>query len=1241
MRKFFAISALALAAAVSLSAKTADELRVYINPGHGSWTSNDRPMTLVGHKEYTQANTDTTNFFESNTNLRKGFGVLEKLIQYGVKFDRTLNQEGERWQIGAARDLSNNIVMSHVKCGPYIPENNNDKTHPQFSAYNRNLSEICAEVEANNFDMFISIHSNAASEGGTANYPLVLYRGNDKDKGGASVEGSYEMAQTVWPHWFANTNQVWSNYSMTNPNIRGDIDFYGSSSTGDLGYVGYLGVLKHGVPGFLVEGYFHTYQPARHRAMNWDVDYLEGYAYARGIADYFGLSKEKTGDIYGIVRDLHEKYTDTYYKPNVNSADLYKPINGAKVTLKKGETTVATYTTDENTNGVYAFRDIDPGTYTVIVEKEGYVPAEPVEVTVKEAETTYPASINIEVEGWEPPKEPAATYADEFNIPAYGPQGTYNFNPVYTNTAVEQLANLKVKKSFVRGEKVYVLAHETTDEATPHLFILNGVDGTVVRELGVAEDLSDIALTADGVLLGINKGIQAFGGANKVKIYKWAANADDNLADGAPEVLETLGVAGNWTNGEFGHSMAFAGTLEEGSLIYSAVTTASSRNLRVQRVFFNNGVVASSIHMNQNQNSGDTHKNEVDLGDYALHISPATDNNFIITSELLPPAEFTMVTKAAGKPDHVATMDAALKPAGKVQIFKYAGSSVMAVPAVAEGKNVGVTLLDITDGLANAKAVKTVKTELAAGELASSVAMGQTVVERDAMDVVTSGWMNLYALRADGISHFTTKAVDQPLNRAAYAYDLKMDGDDKTEYTLSFNASSDAENAEIVLTPVAVAAAEGDAEEIVIPVGAVKAGLNTVKVDPKDYEETQTFNWAVRLTSEAQGSAGKIFSQETARKTNARGGVQFINDPESQNFGKIIVSNGYAGGIDVYSPDLSLVGTYFKGDARFDASNAASSFRMGQRDGIAYIVDWSDKGAGYWMFDASNPAELNNFLEGEKNAAGGYVVDGNVIGGGATCVAFQGKGENCRMYTFVEDFTPGNIFLRYDIGAAKTWGKMPDKQFPEIAGNRYFANTNVEAFAMENGLFIAQVRGSGNNVKGCPGFVYMNNEGEILLNSADLEDLTSTGSGIAVNNEGNILAVALGGSGISIWDLVWDGETPVPTFQYVIPNSGTAGEVNQLSFDAAGNLYAYHRQGCGFAAYALCNENPVSTVAAPEALVIRGSAAGVEDVTVDAEDPNAPVEYYNLNGIKVNGDNLIPGIYIKRQGKKVEKILVR
>jgi hypothetical protein len=48
---------------------------------------------------------------------------------------------------------------------------------------------------------------------------------------------------------------------------------------------------------------------------------------------------------------------------------------------------------------------------------------------------------------------------------------------------------------------------------------------------------------------------------------------------------------------------------------------------------------------------------------------------------------------------------------------------------------------------------------------------------------------------------------------------------------------------------------------------------------------------------------------------------------------------------------------------------------------------------------------------------------------------------------------------------------------------------------------------------------------------------------------------------------------------------------------------------------------------------------GVNDLTVDGSDSNAAVEYYNLQGIRVN--NPQNGLYIRRQGKNVSKVLVK
>lgn len=48
---------------------------------------------------------------------------------------------------------------------------------------------------------------------------------------------------------------------------------------------------------------------------------------------------------------------------------------------------------------------------------------------------------------------------------------------------------------------------------------------------------------------------------------------------------------------------------------------------------------------------------------------------------------------------------------------------------------------------------------------------------------------------------------------------------------------------------------------------------------------------------------------------------------------------------------------------------------------------------------------------------------------------------------------------------------------------------------------------------------------------------------------------------------------------------------------------------------------------------------GIDDILGDEN--NGAVEFYNLQGIKVGSDNLIPGIYIMRQGVKSSKVLIK
>ncbi len=441
IRKFLMLSAIALLTASTLTSNAAvvkkdpKDVKIYINPGHGGWNSNCRPMgTVKRGANVTTATTanDTTAFFESNTNLWKCLAMYHKLVDYGVP------EYGTNALFDANNYKNQHLVMSRIKNG---------------NSTDRGLStDIALEVEQFSPDIFISVHSNASPDGtigSNENYPLVIYRGEDYrstaftdtgygknwDYAGTGLNGagsSYEFSKLVYSHLATIEHEPYttewkdqyvSGYTplKTEHNVRGDVnlqDYFnllnngsftlnGNRGSGTLNtysnktYYGYYGVMKHGAVGCLSEGYMHTYYPSVNRHMNKDVCAIEGISYAHAIADYFGWEKEKTGYIYGIVRDRNQTFTHTYYIANQSTDDIYKPLNNCTVKLYKNGVLVDTYVTDDEYNGAFVFYDLEPGDYTLDYECAGYQPAseglKSTVVTVKANEISYPkAFLNAE-----------------------------------------------------------------------------------------------------------------------------------------------------------------------------------------------------------------------------------------------------------------------------------------------------------------------------------------------------------------------------------------------------------------------------------------------------------------------------------------------------------------------------------------------------------------------------------------------------------------------------------------------------------------------------------------------------------------------------------------------------------------------------------------------------------------------------------------------------------------------------
>lgn len=363
---------IAVAASLCVNATDLKDLKIYINPGHGGHDSDDRNVVVPPF-----ASGDPEGYWESNSNLSKGLSMRDLLEGFGVE-----------------------VMMSRTT---------------NTSEDDRDLEEI--GVEATNFgaDFFFSIHSNATGTATKMNKPLMLYREyTDNPK----YPEAKEMAETLNYQLLENEVTSWSDENIW---LAGDWSFYPQWGLSGLGVLRRLDI-----PGLLSEGSYHDYIPETYRLLNDDFCWLEAYHFTKAIMEHFQTSeKYSTGVVAGTVMDDHQERTDAIYNGIFFGHDSALPVCGATVTLKNADgRTVETYTTDDLFNGVYMFRAVQPGTYTLAISHPDYEPFEQ-QITVTANEVTYLNPVMARVRNTPP------------EVVGYSPVWSEGDEAVLCNTPVE------------------------------------------------------------------------------------------------------------------------------------------------------------------------------------------------------------------------------------------------------------------------------------------------------------------------------------------------------------------------------------------------------------------------------------------------------------------------------------------------------------------------------------------------------------------------------------------------------------------------------------------------------------------------------------------------------------------------------------------------------------------------------------------------------------------------------------
>ena len=586
-----------------------------------------------------------------------------------------------------------------------------------------------------------------------------------------------------------------------------------------------------------------------------------------------------------------------------------------------------------------------------------------------------------------------------------------------------------------------------------------------------------------------------------------------------------------------------------------------------------------------------------------------------------------------------------------------------------EGKVAGIELFDISEGFSAAKAVELIGGDIEPVDYKYASAHGELALTLTAEDITTDADLELF-LVVDGKTYkftetetYTTYEPQEGGTANPFAYALKSELANKI-ITINYSLNADAEDVKIL-----VKNAEGEVA-LTLEQGAQTKGAQTAEINvDENFTENGTYTWEV-VVDGADKTAVETFKSYMFYHPR---GVDVDNNMESPSFGNIYCTEGMtsassdyhsntttSGGLGLYAftADMQPIinpatGKYgFNGgwalSYKIGSSNAADLARVRvAEDGRIFVTRMSGLG-NYIMYapsfeDLVANNKFTSLFEGLTLDAATYNysdANGNFMGAANLGFDVKGSGEDLKMVALSSNANhwsyvySGASTDEYALGTAAT---LPVPTNIAALTGKYTiapAATNVTYDDNKGGIWYCQYRGTPSDAQ--PGLVYIDSTGV-----EKYKDLVSRGGGgVRVSPDGTQIAVASSSANpkrFTIYNLVWS-EDGVPALrrEYVIThNIGT--NVYDIAWDLAGNIYICGNSGEYLKGFSLPRTEAFTTKAAAQ-YSFSIDTVGIDGVSID-NDSNAPVEYYNLQGVKVvNPSN---GVYIKVQGKKASKVFVK
>ena len=567
---------------------------------------------------------------------------------------------------------------------------------------------------------------------------------------------------------------------------------------------------------------------------------------------------------------------------------------------------------------------------------------------------------------------------------------------------------------------------------------------------------------------------------------------------------------------------------------------------------------------------------------------------------------------------------------------------------ISRGAKCSPTNVYVTQFFREAEGTLTNSDQMASGELtwklngnqADNPAWYQTLGADQAPHLFGGDIVYLYA------GQYTNEKPNIQLNAFAYNLDAKLIGSD---VVVNFNLNAEAEAAKIEFS-------NGYTQDV--PAEELVPGAHSVAVAASNLGENPTEqNFKIAVTGKGSRDVIKVGD---VFKVWGPYGMAVNNNPESKNFGQVLIAESYPAEPETGYMSSHKPGAIYAFDPDFQPINAADG-TPGFYGGLPIKGEEPLVIAGTYKYDLKdlrftadgrlfvarasgtnnssvweiNPEDLDEpwkpvFTGGELDEATGITYVGDEEQNRmALSLAFEGKGEDLKMYVLGGqrsngdyNFTDYNCLV-YNLGTAKEWTGAPSANFEPLNG--IYTKSPVDVGIHEDGqggLWFIQRRGDVS--ADIPAIKHFNAEGY-----EDFSNISSTtvGDRIAVTTNGNYLAIPTANGTIVLYETNY---VPMENGRIYLNAKRTINvnesRITALAFDYADNLYVASASTETFTRYTVPTDNKI--------VVTPGNGIGVgasgdlnNDGKVDIADAVKVLDYMaassNAPEADLNGDGKV------------------